>query len=187
MTYLVLPGATSGASNSAGLCRFRRQCQSASTVTEMADQVDVTSIERISARHDWSIAKQGTVALPGFRGVVDAAVFVNDLLEGKDEPFAAFTATFQANDEGLTGYIDGDVFARILVEGALHLTAEEAEAMRKDADVRNNNQIAYNRWLKILTGRATQEQEEKWHQEQQRAFEVPNAPFSVKAVALTHI
>lgn len=148
----------------------------------MADEVDETSVERIAARHDWKLAKQGTVAAPAFRNIVDAAVFVNGLLTGEDEPFETFMATFEANDQGLTGYIDGDVFARILVEGALHLTEEEAEAMKTDADVRNNNQIAYKRWLKILTGRATQEQEEKWHEEQQKAFEVRAGPLCPRSV-----
>ena len=58
-----------------------------------------------------------------------------------------------------TGCIDGGVFQEILMQSALQLTEEEANAMRVDADVRNNDEILYRAWLRVLTGRATEEEQ----------------------------
>lgn len=58
-----------------------------------------------------------------------------------------------------TGVVSGELFQQILTKSALKLTDEEAAMMRTDADVHNNNQIPYTLWLRVLTGRASSEEQ----------------------------
>jgi len=124
-----------------------------------------------------------TIAHPEFVNVADAAMFVQKLLEGQEEAYKTFLGAFEANDKGRTGYVSGVAFVEILETGALHVTPEEAKLMQKDADIHKNGQIAYHRWLKVLTGRATPEEQDKWFQDQKWSMEKEATAQRLKASA----